>query len=177
MNQPARSADKGAMLTRRTIVLGATWVVIALPVLAADGSATGFVTDIYDTYKGKDAKGVPQDNARALRRLYEPSLAALLIEDQKIAAKRNEVGLLDFDPFVDAQDFEIKNFDIAVSDDAPGKATATVKFVNFDKPKVIVLALVKLSDGWRIHDITWQRDDPKQPATLRAIYAHGMFPR
>ncbi len=158
------------MLTRRTMILGAAGAAIATPALAADPSATAFVTDIYNAYKGKDAKGVPLDNARALRRIFEPSLAALVNEDEKIAAKRNEVGLLDFDPFIDAQDFEIASFDIAVSDDGADKATATVKFVNVDKPYAVVLALVKVGTDWRIHDITWQRDGKSD--TLRALYAH-----
>ena len=45
-----------------------------------------------------------------------------MVEDQKAAAKRGEVGLLDFDHFIDAQDWEISAFDIAVEDGAPGKA-------------------------------------------------------
>ena len=43
------------------------------------------------------------------------------------------------------------------------------------KPDTVVLALVKLKDGWRIHDITWQRDGKAE--TLRGMYAHGMSPR
>jgi hypothetical protein len=169
------------MLNRRTMILAATAAALPLarlatmPALAADAAAQAFVADIYKTYKGKDAKGVPLDKAPALRRLFEPSLAALLIEDQRIAAKRNEVGLLDFDPFLDAQDFEIADFDIAIADSGADAATATVKFVNFDKPQTVILALVKTKDGWRIHDITWPRDG--KPGTLRGIYAHGMFPR
>ena len=77
---------------------------------AVDASALAFVNDIYDAYKGKDAKGHPLDDERAIRRYFEPSLAALMVKDQKIAAKRGEVGLLDFDPFIDAQDWEISDF-------------------------------------------------------------------
>ena len=62
----------------------------------------------------------------AIRRYFEPSLAALMVKDRKLAAKRGEVGVLDFDPFVDAQEWDIADFDIAVAETAPGKATATV---------------------------------------------------
>lgn len=163
------------------MMLGGAAVTVAMalatavirPALAADPAA--FVADIYKTYKGKDAKGVPLDNAREVRRLFEPSLAALLIEDQRIAAKRKEVGLLDADPFLDAQDWDIADFDIAIADNGADAATATVKFVNFKEPQTVVLALAKTRDGWRIHDITWPRDG--KPGTLRGLYAHGMFPR
>ncbi len=45
---------------------------------ATDAAALAFVTSIYDAYKGKDAKGPPLDNARTVRRYFEPSLAALI---------------------------------------------------------------------------------------------------
>jgi Protein of unknown function (DUF3828) len=135
---------------------------------AADASALAFVTDIYAAYKGKDAKGHPLDDERAIRRYFEPSLAALMVKDQKIAARRGEVGLLDFDPFIDAQDWEISTFDIAVDDGAQGKATATVKFSNFDKPNTVRLDLVKLKNEWRVADIAWLRDGKTE--SLRKIY-------
>jgi hypothetical protein len=155
------------------IVVAAFGAVSAPPPLgmrawAADASARAFVTDIYDAYKGKDAKGHPLDDERAIRRHFEPSLAALMVKDQKIAAKRGEVGLLDFDPFIDAQEWEISNFDVAVDDSAPGKASATVKFTNFDKPATVRLDLVKVKNDWRIADITWLRDGKAE--SLRKIY-------
>lgn len=165
------------MPTRRKVIVaavilaalfGAGPALAPIPAEAADATALAFVTDIYAAYKGKDAKGHPLDDERAIRRYFEPSLAALMVKDQKIAAKRGEVGLLDFDPFIDAQDWEISTFDIAVDDGAPGKATATVKFSNFDKPNTVRLDLVKLKTEWRIADITWLRDGKAD--TLRKIY-------
>jgi len=50
-----------------------------------------------------------------------------MIKDQNEAAKRSEVGALDGDPFIDAQDWEIKDFDIAVADTAPGKASLRLR--------------------------------------------------
>ena len=156
------------MLTRRTILPAAAFALFATPAVKADPSAVAFVTDIYGAYKGKDAKGRPLDNAQTIRRYFEPSLAALMIKDQKIAAKRGEVGLLDGDPFIDAQDWDASDFDVAVSDTSSGKARATVKFTNLGKPSVVALDLVKIKNDWRIHDITWMRDG--KPQTLRGIY-------
>jgi hypothetical protein len=159
-----------SMLTRRNLTLGVACAVIAAPVLAADASALAFVTGIYNAYQGKNSEGHPLDGKHAIRRYFEPSLAALMVKDQKIAARRGEVGLLDGDPFIDAQDWDISNLDIAVTDAAPGKANATVKFTNLGKPNTVVLDLVKIKNDWRIRDITWMRDG--KPATLRGIYAH-----
>ena len=100
----------------------------------------------------------------------EPSLAALINKDRAIAARRGDVGLLDRDPFIDAQDWEIAAFDIAIADTAAGKATATVKFTNFGKPRAVELDLVKIKNDWRISDIAWPRDSA--PKTLRGLYGN-----
>ena len=156
------------MLTRRHLLLIAACAVIASPALAADQSAREFVAAIYAAYKGKNTKGIQLTNDREIRRYFAPALAALIIKDRKDAAKRNEVGALDGDPFIDAQDWEISSFDIAVSEPTPDKAVATVKFTN-DTPKVVVLDLVKLKTEWRISEITWRRDN-NQSETLSSLF-------
>ena len=71
-----------------------------------------------------------------------------MIKDQKDAARRHDVPNLDGDPFVDAQDWDIAAFDIAVTDTVNNAASATVKFRNSDTPTVVVLDLVKTgNDG------------------------------
>jgi hypothetical protein len=158
------------MLSRRTIVLGAVCMAAAGPVFAADPGATAFVAAIYDAYKGKDAKGVPLANERIIRRYFEPTLAATMAKDQKAAARRNEVGLLDFDPFLDAQDWDVNAFDIAVSDAAAGSAKATVKFVNQGEAMTVVLDLVQAKNDWRVYDITWLHDGKTE--SLRKTFVH-----
>lgn len=155
------------MLTRRHWLLAAA-AFTSMPAWAADPAAQAFVTQIYDAYKGKDSKGQPLDSAGAIRRYFEPSLAALMIKDMDEAAKRSEVGALDGDPFIDAQDWEIDAFDIVVSDVAPNKARATVKFSNLGAPRTVELDLIKIKSDWRIRDITWTRDGKR--ATLRALF-------
>lgn len=157
------------MPTRRDVVLAAACAAIAPPAAAADASAYDFVAAIYDTYVGKNGNGIALDTDQAVRRYFEPALAALIRKDQTQAERRNEAATLDFDPFVAAQDWDIAAFAIAVSDAGPGKAKAIVKFNNFGKPTLVVLDLVKLTAGWKIADITWQLHD--QPNTLRGLYA------
>jgi len=162
------------MPTRRTLLfiavgtLGMAYVVAA-PAVAADASATAFVTRIYDAYKGGNGKGILLDTDAAIRRYFEPSLAALIIKDQKAA--HGEVGILDGDPFIDAQDWEISAVDIAVRDVSPDKAVATVNFKNIDRQSTIMLDLIKIKSDWRIANITWQRDGGKKE-TLRGLFRH-----
>ena len=160
------------MLTRRAFTLGAACVpiAIAMPASAADSSALAFVTDIYDAYKGKDFRGHPLDSEPVIRRYFEPSLATLMIKDQKRAAKSGEIGALDFDPFVNAQDWQITAFDIAVTDTGPSRAVATIKFSNQGEATTVSLDLVTIKNERRIRDITWQIDG--KPQTLRGLYAH-----
>jgi hypothetical protein len=157
------------MPTRREIIFAAAGVAIARPAFAADPSPRDFVTAIYDTYEGKDAHGRPLDDDAAIRRYFEPKLAAAMIKDRRTAARRKEVGTLDFDPFVDAQDWEIASFDIALSDAGPGKASATVKFTSYKRDSAIVLDLVKTKGAWKIGNITWTPHE--KPNTLRGLYA------
>jgi hypothetical protein len=156
--------------TRRMLVIAAASVLIAMPVLAADASAKNFVAGIYEAYTGSGAKGLPLDSEAAVRRYFEPSLAALIIKDRRSAARRGEVGKLDGDPFIDAQDWNIDKFEVEVADIGPSKTKATVKFVNLDQPATVVLDLVKIGKDWRIADITWLRDGKAQ--TLRDLYLH-----
>ena len=158
------------MLSRRTIILGAVCMAAAGRAFAADPGATAFVTAIYSAYKGKDAKGVPLENERIIRRYFEATLAAAMANDQKAAARRNEVGLLDFDPFLDAQDWDVGAFDIAVSDAAAGTAKATVKFVNQSEAMTVVLDLVRAKNDWRVYDITWLHDGKTE--SLRKTFLH-----
>jgi Protein of unknown function (DUF3828) len=166
----ALSPFRVARPTRRMLMAGLACVLVTLPALAADNSATAFVTGIYEAYKGSGAKGLPLDSERAVRRYFEPSLAALIIRDRRSAARRREVGKLDGDPFVDAQDWNVDKFGVAITDAGPSKAKATVKFVNLDQPATVVLDLVKIKNEWRISEITWLRDGKAE--SLRDLYLH-----
>src|ERR1700733_10728182 len=116
------------MLTRRTLTLGtacALFIAVTLGTARADDApALAFVKAIYASYKGKNAKGVTLNTDADLRRYFEPSLAALIGKDRKDAARHHDIPMLDGDPFIDAQDWDIASFDIAVNDLGNGKATS-----------------------------------------------------
>jgi hypothetical protein len=153
------------MIARRNFVV-ALWIGLALAsvgAMAADPSAASFVEAIYTPYKVKDGKGSPLDSDAAVKRYFEPRLAALIIKDRNKAA--GELSMLDMDPFIDAQDWDISAVDVAVRDTGAEKASATVSFKNLGKQTTVVLELVKFRDGWRIADINWGRRQ-----TLRALF-------
>jgi hypothetical protein len=155
------------MITRRHLVFASVLAVGLAPAGAAlaDPAAKAFLEKIYAAYKGKSSKGIPLDSDAMLRLYFEPKLAALMIKDRKDAEKRGDIPELDGDPFINGQDWEIGPVDIAVRDTAPDKASATVKFSNLKVQTTVVYDLVKLKEGWRIADITWDGND-----TLRGIF-------
>ena len=132
------------------LVLG---TMLAATSVEAAQSARDFVNAIYRTYVGKNATGISIDSPKA-RTLITPGLMKLIDADAKAAAKRREVPRLDGDPFIDAQDFEIKSFKIDIKELGSAKATATISFKNAasaeDKP--VVLDLVKIGNNWLIDD-------------------------
>jgi hypothetical protein len=177
------------MLTRRLLIVSicaaALWTAAgtAGSARADDGAALAFVKSVYAPYKGKNTKGVAIDTDAQLRRYFEPSLAALISKDRKDAARHHDVPTLDGDPFIDAQDWEIKSFDITVNDTGDGKATSVVKFVNASEPVTVTLDLVSVATAgnanssqngnqtpWRISDITYLHDG--KPETLRGLFKH-----
>jgi hypothetical protein len=160
------------VLSRRAVIFGtAACAASATAQAASDASARAFVAAIYDAYVGKNGNGIPLDNNQTIQRYFEPSFAALILKDQNDAAQRKEAGALDFDPFVDAQDWDIAAYNVTVSDKGADKASAAVKFNNFGKAKTVVLDLVKIKNEWKISDITWTPHE--NPNTLRALYTHS----
>jgi hypothetical protein len=156
------------MLTRRSILAAATCAFLADPVHANDGSAQAFIAAIYTAYKGKNSKGASLDGDAALRRYFEPSLAAMIAKDEQAAARRKDVPTLDGDPFVDGQDWEISAVNIAMTNVADTSATATATFNNAGTPTKVVYDMVRINGDWRIRDITWSHDG--KPETLRGLY-------
>lgn len=156
-------------ITRRSFVstlVSATALAGLAPVAAraADADAKAFLEAIYAAYRGSDSKGVSLDSDAQVKRYFEPKLASLIIQDRRKAARRKEVPNLDGDPFVNAQDWEIKSVAIEMRDVGPDKAGATVKLDNAGTMTTVGYDLIRPREGWRIANITW---DGKE--TLRGL--------
>jgi hypothetical protein len=112
-------------------------------------TASAFVNAIYQPYRQKGFKGQPYTDAE---RYFEPVLAAAMRRDGAAAQQRNEVPLLNGDPFIDAQEWEITSLSIALTTHGE-RASAGVALVNLGKPYAVALTLVQTSAGWRIVDV------------------------
>jgi hypothetical protein len=132
---------------------------------AGDITARSFVERIYGAYVGTEGqKGISLDDAAAIRHYFTPGLASLILDDRRAAARGGEPPLLDGDPFVGHQEWNIRRLSV-VAREAGSKATAAVSFINFGKPEKVVVELLKVGESWRIADIRW--DDA---TTLRGLF-------
>jgi len=68
------------------------------------------------------------------------------------------------DPFIDAQDWEVKGLAIDLKEGGPARAVANVTFTNFGEARHVRLDLIKTAAGWRIDDIHWRQ------GSLRGLY-------
>jgi len=144
----------------RRILLAAFCVTVPLQVHSQAPSAEAFLRELYAPYLTGANQG---QNYWDLERFFAPDLARLMDAEARDAQRRNEVPRLDGDPFVDSQEWDVKNFTLSVKTEGPS-ATAIVTFDNYGKAKRITLDLVLTPAGWRISDI-------KAPSgSLRAVY-------
>jgi hypothetical protein len=106
------------------------------------------ITAIYKQYQGK---GDPKVSKGA----YTARLQKLMAADEKQA--KGEVGRLDFDPFVNGQDWEIKKLVVTETGRKGDRATVRATFVNIDEPQDIEFQLVRGQQRWLIDEITSRR--------------------
>jgi len=78
-----------------------------------------------------------------------------------------DVGRLDFDPYIDGQDYQITKLTIGDATVTGDTATVEVTFMNFDIAEDMTFTLVKEKDGWKIDDVVSHNKD--NPYSLKAI--------
>ncbi len=158
--------SRRGFLTNIAVVLTAS-ASAASAFAANDASAKAFLQSIYERYVGAsdgDGKGIALAGAKIVRTYFTVGLASLVLEDRATAAKRGEPPVLDGDPFVGHQDWNISDLAIEVKDAGAVKATGIVSFANGGKPEKVVLELLRSGNDWRIADIQWDS------GSLRGLY-------
>jgi hypothetical protein len=132
------------VLVLLAIALGA-----ASPLGDADSDPEALITAIYQTYTDI-APG--EDGTPNVEGVYSERLQALIDKDQK-ETPEGEFGRMDWDPFVDGQDWQLTELKIAPVSKEATQAEVRATFKNFGVPRDLRYTLV-LEDGhWRIDDI------------------------
>jgi hypothetical protein len=62
-------------------------------------------------------------------------------------------AVLDFNPFIGAQQALLRDLSIGAPIERDGKAMVTVSFTNFDNAALLALSLTREADGWKVDDI------------------------
>lgn len=133
----------------------------AMPVLAYDTPAA-LLEAIYAPYSQSDFDWGSWDPAE----VRSKGLNALFAKDDE-ETPDDMVGRIDFDPYINAQDYNLTGLDIGEAKIHGDTATAEVLFVNFDLPQHMTFSLVKEADGWKVDDV--QSHDANYPYSLRAL--------
>lgn len=120
--------------------------VLAVPAFADSYSTPKALLDsIYQSYADNT---FPEDSEE----IYSARLKALFEADRE-RTPEGEVGALDFDPFVNGQDYDLSDLVIEEPTVSGEAATTTVRFANFDQKNVLAISMVKEPDGWKVDDV------------------------
>jgi hypothetical protein len=141
-------------------------VAAVLPALAFD-TPQALVKAVYDAYTKADFNWDSYDEA-ALR---SKALNDLFAKDAA-ETPEGDIGRLDFDPYVDGQDYQITALKIAEPAISGDTASVEVTFKNFDQAEDLTYALVKEAGAWKIDDVVSHSKD--NPYSLKAILTAPM---
>lgn len=128
----------------------------------ADGSAEVqadapelLVADLYKQHNAKKSPFFQKKDMALVDKFFTKPLADLIWKDAH--GPLGEMGAIDFDPLYDAQDVDIKNFEVAKADIKGETASVVVNFTNFGEKKALFFAMKLASGNWKIDDIKYGR--------------------
>ena len=98
--------------------------------------------------------------SRALQAMYD--------HDAEITPE-GEMGAIEFDPYINGQDFDLSNLRIGTPAITGERASVVVSFDNFDQPTMLNYDLVLEDGGWKIDDVT--ATEGEYPYRLSEIFA------
>lgn len=120
-------------------------------------SPDALVKDLYKVHdqdmKSENDRILSGKNRTYLDKYFDTTLADLIWKD--LTTHKDEVGVLDFDPFYNAQDFDVKNLVVGQPKIENGKATVVVTFENSGRKDTLSYSLVQQNSAWKISDIKY----------------------
>ncbi len=164
----AMSSQHQRTLTRRAVITGlsAAVVVAVLPRFAwAADDALAFAQSLYALPNlWQDATA----DAAAIAKYLDPTLGALITANY---ADSDPDAALDYDPLVQAQDFDDVKTTFTVDQETDTGAVITVAVENFDERTTVTLDLAKTAKGWRLANVLGP-DGPSLADELKQLNTH-----
>jgi hypothetical protein len=115
------------------------------------------IRDLYKTHNRNNGQILQTKSRRLLDKYFAKNLAGLIWVD--LTTHKDEVGVLDFDPFYNTQDPLIKNLSVARATVTGDKASVSVSFTNDGRKETITYLLVVQNGLWKISDLKYQSGD------------------
>ena len=121
-----------------------------------------------------------------LQTFYEPYFSGNFADDDTVfrserlnalyeadaqSTPEGEMGAIEFDPYVNGQDYEITDLTIGEPLVEGGTATVEVSFLNFGQLTELTYDLVLEQGGWKIDDVA--SADTENPYRLSEIFAEA----
>ena len=146
-------------------------LLLILPDAAAqsphDADPVQLITAIYRTYT--------LDNTPVVPDVYSRRLQALIDTDAKNTPP-GDAGTIDWDVFIDGNNWELSNLRIALVARSDSAATVQASFDNFGKSRKQLFALIREQGEWRIDDISSMRKGARWTMSKILTHAPDAFP-
>lgn len=128
-----------------------------------------FVQQRYDAYLRGAGSHIPPDPTWA----YSPRLAGLFrTYDAWQRRHRDEVGSIDFDWWINAQDWELSRVAVTAAATGPNAQTVTARFHNADRAEELRFLFVRIGGRWYLDDALSGSGHGDDGWTLSALLAH-----
>jgi hypothetical protein len=126
-----------------------------------------FVAQRFAAY-GPDTAPVPPDPVWA----YSPRLAALFAIYDRWQRAHDEVGSIDFDWWIDAQDWELSHISVTAVDTGPNARTVTARWHNSDRDDSSRFLFVRIGGRWYLDDAVHGTGHGDEGWTLSELLSH-----
>jgi hypothetical protein len=103
-----------------------------------------FVADVYKHFMTVDLYNPPED-------FYTPRLDRIVKSEHKRSG--GEVGCIDFDFWVNGQDFEIKGLEVTDGSKTPDRQTVIAKFNNLGSAEEIHFEFQRIAGRWLLDEV------------------------
>lgn len=114
------------------------------------------IRSLYNSHEPWNNKEIDLKNKNSLADYFDKDLVDLILRDSDCVRKTKEICRLDFDPILDAQDFEKSDLNIKIKKIKLNSHIASyeVTFTNIDT-RILIYELRKKKNKWRIFDILY----------------------
>lgn len=120
----------------------------AITVARGVADPLAFVAARYEAYR-RDPEAPPDDPDF----VYSDRLRALFAAYSAWTSQHEDlIGSLDFDWWTNSQDWRIDRVELAAREDGPGRRTIVARFRNWDQPREVRFAFVRVSGRWYLDD-------------------------